>query len=94
MVHLCGHLGALLSWLRQYSKRHCSSECSEQLASARGHIPVRLEVKPTFGNTFLWRSIYEFDGRFYVDAIRTAFGAIRVTGSSIEKLDVNKQFPG
>ena len=66
---------------------------AQQLASARGHIPVRLEVKPTFGNTFLWRSIYEFDGRFYVDAIRTVFGAIQVTGSSIEKLDINKQFP-
>ena len=35
----------------------------------------------------------EFDGRFYVDAIRTVSGALQVPGSSIEKLNVSEQFP-
>ena len=74
-------------------QRDSAHASAEQLASARGHIPARLVVKPTFGNTFLWRSIYEFDGRFYVDAIRTVSGALQVPGSSIEKLNVSEQFP-
>ena len=76
-----------------YIQRDFAQASAGQLASARGHIPIRLVVKPTFGNTLLWRSIYEFDGRFYVDAIRTVSGPLKVPGSSVEKLNVTKQFP-
>lgn len=40
------------------------------LAASRGHTVEQLIVKPTLGNLVLWRSIYETDGKFYVDAIR------------------------
>ena len=42
----------------------------DSLAFERGHKPERMIVKPTFGNIILWRSIYEYDGYFYVDAVR------------------------
>lgn len=42
----------------------------EKLASERGHVPQRLIVKPTIGNMLLWRSVYEHEGRLYVDAVR------------------------
>ncbi len=39
------------------------------LARQRAHEVERLFIKPTFGNNILWRSIYQFDGTYYVDAI-------------------------
>lgn len=43
---------------------------SRQLAVEQGHSPERLLVKPTLGNLFLWRSVYLYQGEFYVNAIR------------------------
>ena len=40
------------------------------IAETRGHTPVRLEVKPSFGNIVVWKSLYEAEGRYYVDAVR------------------------
>lgn len=40
----------------------------------RGHEPRRGLVKPTLGNLVLWRSVYEADGRFFVDAVRVGLG--------------------
>ncbi len=42
----------------------------QTVSEARGHSPERLLVKPTMGNLLLWRSVYEYDGMFYVDAVR------------------------
>jgi len=42
------------------------------LAEERGHQVERIEIKPTMGNLALWRSIYEVDGYFHVDAFRPA----------------------
>ncbi len=42
------------------------------MAESRGHQVERIEIKPTMGNLVLWRSIYEADGYFHVDAFRPA----------------------
>ena len=42
------------------------------LAEERGHEVTRIEIKPTMANLALWRSIYEADGYFHVDAFRPA----------------------
>lgn len=62
-------------------------------ARERGHDPVRLEAKPSFGNLMLWKVIYEHDGRYYVDAVRAGFRAEVVEGESTEKLDMARHFP-
>jgi len=49
-----------------------------QLAEERGHPIDRLLVKPTMGNQVLWRTIYETDGVFYVDAVRVGLLSERV----------------
>lgn len=53
----------------------------------RGHQAEQLLVKPTLANLVLWRSIYEFDGQFYVDAIRVGLFSEPRTypGESVEK---------
>jgi inner membrane protein len=57
------------------------------MAEQRGQIVERGRVKPTLGNTIIWRSIYEYDGRFYADGmVINPFGRVQVEqGDSIER---------
>jgi inner membrane protein len=63
------------------------------IAANRGHTPIRLEVKPALGSLLLWKVIYEFEGRYYVDAVRTGFTPTVYSGESIAKLDLGLHFP-
>ena len=66
---------------------------AEQIVASREHEPVRLEVKPGFANLLVWKAIYEFDGRYYVDGIRVGIRPSYFPGESVAKLDVSKDFP-
>jgi len=74
-------------------RHHAAKALAEDLARQRGHAVIRLEVKPSFANLIVWRSIYEADGRFYVDGVRPGFAAAIVEGTSVVKLDVARAFP-
>ena len=63
------------------------------LAASRGHSPVTLQAKPGFANLFLWKIVYEFDGKFYVDAIRAGINIKVFPGNSIVKLDTKQHLP-
>lgn len=65
---------------------------AHQLAQSRSHQPTRLAVKPSFANLLVWKSVYEYDGRYYVDAIRVWAGTKVYSGTSVEKLDTEKHF--
>jgi len=62
-----------------------AESASMELAQERGHTPVRLLAKPTFGNILLWRTIYEHNGSFYVDAVRVGTGIKYYEGESIKR---------
>jgi len=64
----------------------------KEIAEQRGHIVTRIKAKPSFGNLILWKTIYESDDQFYVDATNLLFGKI-IPGESIKKLNLNKNFP-
>ncbi len=64
-----------------------------QLAQQRGHQPQRIHVKPSFANRHLWKLMYEYDGRYYVDAAKLLLSATIIPGESIQKLDVARDFP-
>jgi len=57
------------------------------LIAERGHHAEEHLVKPTLANLVLWRSIYQFEGKLYVDAVRVGlFSEPRIyPGESIEK---------
>jgi len=63
------------------------------LAEQRGHQVERFHVKPSFANRHLWKLIYEYDGRYYVDAVKLLNNTEYITGTSIQKLDVRRDFP-
>ncbi len=58
------------------------------LAHSRQHIPRRIIVKPSFANLILWKSVYEYKGKFYLDAVRLIGNKDVIPGTEIKKLDI------
>ena len=63
------------------------------LAQQRNHQIERVHIKPSFGNRHVWKLIYEYDGRYYVDAVRLLWNVEYIKGSSIQKLDIQRDLP-
>jgi inner membrane protein len=63
------------------------------LAADRGHVPLRIEVKPSFANILVWKVIYETADRFHVDAVRAGIGPRVMPGTSVPRLDPARDFP-
>lgn len=53
-----------------YYQKHRVEQHVLELAEARGHKVERILLNPTIGNNILWRSVYEADSRYYIDAVR------------------------
>ncbi len=68
-------------------------DLAEQLAAQRGHVTVRVQAKPSFANLVVWKTIYETQDTFYVDAFRVGNETTFYKGSSTAKLDINRDFP-
>ena len=64
-----------------------------EIVSERGHKPDSLLIKPSFANIIVWKSIYEHNDAYYVDAIKVGLEEIYLGGTSIEKLNIDKSFP-
>ncbi len=69
------------------------AEAGAQLAEQRGHTPIRLEAKPSFGNLLLWKVIYEVEDGYYTDAVRAAPSLTLYPGEFIPKLDIERDLP-
>lgn len=78
-----------LGWAQHQGARGMAAE----LAATRGHAPVRVEIKPSFGNLVVWKSVYEADGNFYVDALRVSLAPRVYEGTSVAKLDIARDLP-
>ena len=64
-----------------------------ELANSRGHNAERLTLKPSFGNLILWKSIYQHEEKFYVDAIRTVRSSTWCSGENIRMFDYQYHLP-
>jgi len=53
-----------------YTKHVQVENIVREIAESRGQVADKILLNPTIGNNILWRSIYEYDGNYYVDAIR------------------------
>ena len=74
-------------------QHHAALAMGEEIAASRGHNPVRLEVKPSFANILVWRTIYETQERYYVDAVRAGVQPRVFPGVSIPALDRDRDLP-
>ena len=68
-------------------------KAANELALLRGHTPERLTLKPSFGNLILWKSIYQHEEKFYVDAIRTLQSSTWCLGESVRIFDYQRHLP-
>ncbi|KKK60018.1 hypothetical protein LCGC14_3028560, partial [marine sediment metagenome] len=74
-------------------QRDRAEQAAWLLAKARNHQPLRLEAKPSFANILLWKTIYETDSNYYVDAIRVGSNTTVFAGEHIKKLDLKRDLP-
>tara|TARA_Y100001935_G_scaffold245204_1_gene238526 strand:- start:564 stop:1580 length:1017 start_codon:yes stop_codon:yes gene_type:complete len=84
---------ALLYFSVGYMQSKEASQITANLAISRGHTPLRSEVKPSFGNIFVWKSIYQTEGKFYIDAMRVGISPKIYEGTSIHKLNLARDIP-
>ena len=87
---VCGLCWAVCYLARSKHQRALSA--AESLVVSRQHQPV-IEVKPGFANLLVWKAIYEYDGRYYVDAIRAGISPSYFPGESVPKLNLNRDVP-
>ncbi|MBT4522953.1 MAG: metal-dependent hydrolase [Halieaceae bacterium] len=87
VIWACSYM-ALGLWQRDQA-----IELGQQLAARRGHTPLRLEAKPSFGNILIWKIVYETRDQFYVDAVRAGLAPTVFPGSSVEKLVIARDLP-
>jgi len=73
-------------------QKNRAEDVMAELASQRGHQIEKTHIKPSFGNRHVWKLIYEYDGRYYVDAVRLLWDADFIEGSSVQKLDMKRDF--
>ncbi len=76
-----------------FLQHRAAVDIGHMVAAKRGHMPVKLDAKPSFANILVWKVIYESDGRYYVDAVRVGYKPFVFEGESIPKLDVGRDFP-
>ena len=74
-------------------QRDRAEAAGRAIARARDHAPVSVEAKPAFASLFLWKTIYEHAGRYYVDAVRVGGAPIHFPGQSAAKLVLARDLP-
>lgn len=67
-------------------KMRAQSTIQEKILD-RNHKAERLLVKPSGFNTLKWRTVYKYEGRYYVDGVINKMSSEFVKGSSIQALD-------
>ena len=78
-----------LSYFQQYR----ATLIVKDIIADRNHVPTRLIVKPSFANIIVWKTLYEFDDYYYMDAIRLTTDIKFITGAKTKKLIIEESFP-
>ena len=89
----CALVWAVAYLLLGVVQRDRAVALGHEIAAARGHQVVRLEAKPTFGNLVVWKIVYETENKFFVDAVRMGINRRHYEGTSIDKLNLARDFP-
>jgi len=74
-------------------QNHRAYDQAERLAQARGHQAANLGVKPSFGNILVFKSVYEHQGQYFVDAVRVGTTVKVYPGTKVDKLVLEQHFP-
>ena len=91
-------LRAALAWMIIYLSLGLiqnlrATHAGEQLAATRQHHPAQIASKPSFANLLIWKTVYQWEDHFYVDAVRVGLEEKTYAGSRAAKIDVGQHFP-
>ena len=89
----CGLAWSLLYLSLGILQEDRAASVGEALAERRGHYGVQVSAKPSIGNILLWKTVYEHNGYFWVDAVRVGSSATIIEGDHVARLDIESQFP-
>lgn len=89
---------AAMLWVAVYLsmgavQHNAALSMAKQVAASRGHSPIRFEVKPSFANILLWKTVYETSEHFHVDAVRVGFAPRYFDGTVVPKFDLERDLP-
>ena len=90
---VAGLVWALGYLLFGFVQHHRAETAGAHMAAARGHEYHHLSASPGLGNLLVWRVVYEHDGRYHVDAVRTGLAVTVCPGANIPRLDLQRDFP-
>ena len=87
-----------LGWIIFYCffgliQKERAQEIGKQIATSRGHDPIKIVAKPSLANLFVWKTIYNTERNYYVDAVRVGIKSKIYEGSEVKKLNVSESFP-
>ncbi|MEM6582520.1 MAG: metal-dependent hydrolase [Pseudomonadota bacterium] len=87
-----------LAWVILYlclglMQRNEATTMGYEIAAGRGHEPLSLEAKPSFGNILVWKVVYETPDHYFVDAVRASIAPKVYEGDSVAKLDLERDLP-
>lgn len=90
--------GLALAWAGLYmavavAQHNAALDAARLIAAERGHAPLRVEVKPSFGNIIVWKTIYETAEGFHTDAVRVGLWPRRFEGVVTPKLNTVADLP-
>tara|TARA_B100000749_G_scaffold280223_1_gene275430 strand:+ start:133936 stop:134943 length:1008 start_codon:yes stop_codon:yes gene_type:complete len=63
------------------------------LAQSRNHTPISISAKPSFANLLVFKTIYDTEDSYFVDAVRVGQEVKIYPGESIEKFQMERDFP-
>ena len=74
-------------------QNHRAKVIGWDLAEQRGHTPQEVQAKPSFANLVVWKILYEFDGHYYVAAVKPGLTDNEIwAGEKIQKLNLDRDF--
>ena len=88
-----GMAWAVLYLILGFVQQERAIAAGEAVAASRGHHNVEVSSKPSFGNIMLWKVIYEYNNRYWVDAVRVATDTRLIEGDNVARLDIGQHFP-
>jgi len=86
-------VGVIAYLLLGVVQRERAESLGVELAANRGHVAKELIAKPAFGSLLLWKTIYEHENRYYVDAVKLGSRSKSFPGQNAAKLDLQRDLP-
>lgn len=78
---------ALIYLFLGFIQNHRAEQLAKEIVTQRNHHPTIISAKPSFGNLILWKTIYQYNGYFFIDAVNIGLKKELFTGQKIKKFN-------